>query len=1164
MARRPSNQDPAPALFESQQRASERRLRRQRALFIPRYLRDAGNAQSLRGPDFDRARTIVERWAQMDRSGELARMTESAIDAEFLAQVFCEGLGYASNTGGQSAWQLERERHLPDVGTVDGVLGRFPAETAPTAVVELKGARVDLDRDISNGRTAVQQAWDYLNALPECPWAIVSNFSTIRLYHRDRGSQAYETFDLAELQDEERFGQFYAIFHRDGLLASAARQTSRTLALLERSRTRQKEVGDKLYEHYRVLRQRLIGHLVDDERKPLDEAIAIAQKLLDRVLFIAFCEDRLLLPEHTLKRANSELPAFSRAANPAWDNFLALFAAVDRGNPAARIEAYNGNLFKSDAAIDDLDLEDTSWTTAMAGFGEYDFSEEVNVEVLGHLFEKSITELEKLRMGGLFALTDGQKGGPRVDDVEPKMLKSARRKKFGVYYTPEAFTGLLVEQTVDRVVRERFAKVAETVGVDPDEPGEADDAKRLRYWKGCLDVLPTIAICDPACGSGAFLIRAYDAMEAHYRTVIHGLAGAGHDPDAINRLEDEAPKRILRDNLFGVDVSHEAVEITQLALWIRTARRGHRLSDLSSNVVSGNSLVDDPDIDPAALDWAEAFPSIFGADGPGGFTCVIGNPPWERVKMQEREFFALTDPKTASSVSAADRKKRIKALPKANPELYKRYVEAKAEAQHTLDYARKGGRYPLMGKGDINLYALFAELAMTIVAPDGLVGLLMPSGVATDKTTRHFFNVLVDDRRLATLYDFENKKGVFPDVDGRFKFSAIVYGGRERVFEKAEFVFFAHEVEEVVSAQRGRRVRLAGEDFALLNPNTKTSPIFRTQRDADLTKAIYRRVPILIDHNRQRGGNPWGVKYFTMFHQTNDAALFKTAGHWSKLGYRLDGNVFTKRAKKVLPLYEAKMVQAYDHRAASVIVEENNWVRQGQKETTSLVQHQNPEFTVLPRWWVEERHVAKAIEGDLRCAYLSFKDVTSATNQRTMIAAFAPTVAFVNSMPVLLPDRSLPMRRVCCLLANLNALPYDFVARQKVGGTHLNFFIVEQLPTLTSDAYDEPCPWERGVTMERWISDRVLKLTCTADDLRPLAEACGFEGSLGDGVHKWKDAERAELTAELDAAYAILYGLEENELAYMLSTFQGMNDDERAGVLRAYQGLRSHDLLGQG
>jgi hypothetical protein len=413
---------------------------------------------------------------------------------------------------------------------------------------------------------------------------------------------------------------------------------------------------------------------------------------------------------------------------------------------------------------------------------------------------------------------------------------------------------------------------------------------------------------------------------------------------------------------------------------------------------------------------------------------------------------------------------------------------------------------------------------------------------------------------LIRLYDFENRRKVFPDVDGRFKFSVLVFGGKEVKTAAADFAFFLHGMEEL--EEKKRHITLSGKDMALMNPNTRTCPVFRSRRDAELTKAIYRRVPVLIDRNRKQGGNPWGIKFVTMFHQTNDAELFRSREDLVKLGAKQDGNRWKKGKQVFLPLYEAKMVQAYDHRAAGVVIEKENWMRQGQTEPTSLVFHQNPEFVVQPRWWVESGDVGKAIGGNAKPYYISYKDVTSPTNQRTMIAAMIPHVGVVNSAPLVLTGDDIGPRQGCCLLANLNSFPYDFVARQKVGGVHLNFFIVEQMPTFPPDRYAERCPWDKRQTLEKWLSERVLKLSCTADDLRPLGEAAGFDPP----VHKWNPRERAELTDELDAAFFLLYGIDREDAAYMLSTFSGAaRGDEESGMFGSADGvLEAYDRLATG
>lgn len=1172
-------------LFAAQEIAHARRIRRQRALFIPKFLREIATSKALAGTQQDRAYKIAVRWADLHASGRLAEHNETTIDTQFLDQLFGKGLGYELKTINPDAYTLEHKFPVSGVGIADAAIGLFPKEMTPYAVIELKGAKTDLDRDKSNGRTAVQQCWDYMNAIPTCQWGIVSNFALIRLYHKSKGTLSYEEFAIEELRDRDRFNQFYALFERGGLLPSKLSQMPRAAALLDKTVRRQKEVGDELYNEYQFKRLELIEHLNRYERKDLDEAIRIAQKLLDRIIFIAFCEDRELLPERCLERAANDIPAFSKVTNPRWHNFLGLFHAVNKGsNGTPKIDRFNGGLFAEDPGVDKLDLQDEPWAAAFSGFGRYDFSEEVNVEVLGHLFERSITELEKLRVGGLYALkanarhdsvvTRGRKAGsrkpkpapaPAQPDAISKMPKSAQRKKFGIYYTPPAFTGLIVERTVETIVSERFAAIATNHQRNPEQIGDASKSIQLKYWRECHKALKAITVCDPACGSGAFLIRAYDALDAQYKAVVHGLAGAGESPESVEQAEDAIPNDILTHNLYGVDLSREGVEITQLALWIRSARKGKTLADLSANIVHGNSLVSDPKVDPKALDWQSTFPRVFQGQNPG-FTCIIGNPPWERVKVQDREFFSLTDPETAGAVNASDRKKRIAAMPKINPDLHASYLKAVEVATNISGYARKpvenGGRYPLTGRGDINLYMLFAELARSLVAPDGLVGLLVPSGIATDDTTKHFFNDLMDSKRLASLYDFENKEAHFEDVHRSFKFTALIFGGTERTTAQADFVFFARNVEETAHHNKQRHIALTAADMALLNPNTRTCPIFRTRRDADLTRAIYARVPVLIDHNRESGGNPWEIKFLRMLDQTNDAAHFKPASHWEKKGYTLDAGIYTSGKKRALPLYEAKMVQAYDHRAASVVVKDGNWVRQGQTIETRPVEHQNPEFTVTPRWWVDESKVNKSLDGHPGNPrwFLAYKDVTSATNERTMIASFIPRVGVVNSAPLILTPQTTDPRLQCCLLANLNSIVYDFVARQKVGSVHLNFFIVEQLPTLPPDAYADPCPWSPKHALESWISERVLRLSCTAEDIKPLALAAGFEGSKGGGIQMWKEQERTRLRAELDAAYAHLYGLTEDDLAYILTSFNGIRDDTRDQIMENYRDLATANM----
>lgn len=1103
-------------------------------LILPNVLANAAVDFRLSPEREEEAHEIIRKWADMERSGKLAGMTESALQGEFLADIFGKVLGYKLFSENEQEWEIQTAYRV-NGGTADAALGvfRHDAPGIPHAMVELKGPLVNVDRDRFNGRTAVDQCFDYLIEQPGCPWGIVCNYVSLRLYHRNHTKRRFELLTLQELakRDLRRFREFWVLFARGNLLPVTRRQKPLVQRLLEETEDKQREVGEDLYTNYHEQRTELISLLTRAPfKKPLEEAIRIAQKLIDRIIFVAFCEDRGLLPPRSLEKAWRELPPFKIATNPRWQNFLALFRTVDRGDSDLGITPFDGGLFAPDPALDDLDLPD-EYTEFFKNIGTYDFRDQVNVDVLGHLFERSIRDVGRIRETGVVGLRT-------PEAPTPKMTKSAERKRGGIYYTPVEFTTFIVDNTVRPAISDRLAALAERHGLDVSEARLADEPSSALadFWKDCIESVRTVKVCDPACGSGAFLIQAYHAFEEAYRELLaHKAFHEGRNRS--DPLEEEVPDIILNDNLYGVDLSPEAVEIAQLALWIRSARRGRSLADLSENIRCGNSLVTDPAVHPRAMDWVNAFPEVFAEDG-GGFDCVIGNPPWERMKLQEREFFDGAAPEIAAAVSAATRRKRIAELERENPDLHARYVAAKEAAENASGYARQGEEFPLTGKGDINTYALFAELARRLVAPHGRVGLLVPSGIATDHTTRDFFASLVESEALAALYDFENKAPFFPDVHRSLKFCVLLFGGAETKSRAADFVFFARSMSDLKDSER--HIRLSPDDLKALNPNTRTCPIFRTRRDAELTRAIYRRVPILIDRRRTKGGNPWGMCFLRMFDQTNDAELFHTAEGLAEMGCKRDGPFWRKGRRRFLPLYEAKMVQAYDHRAASVIVNPTNWMRQGQTRTTTPVEHQNPEFTASPRFWVDEQCVSDALGDAAESAHLCFKDVTSPTNQRTMIAAFIPFAGVMNSAPLVLAGAGISSRAQCCFLANLNSLVYDYVARQKVGGVHLNFFIVEQVPTLPPDRYAKRCPWDKRRTLERWISDRVLALTCTADDMRPLAEEAGFD----EGLHPWDEAERTDLMAELDAAYFLLYGVGRDDVEYVLSTFPYTQEEQ--------------------
>jgi hypothetical protein len=567
--------------------------------------------------------------------------------------------------------------------------------------------------------------------------------------------------------------------------------------------------------------------------------------------------------------------------------------------------------------------------------------------------------------------------------------------------------------------------------------------------------------------------------------------------------------------------------------------------------------------------WHLEFPEVFlqtsevseTSEVSGGFDVVLGNPPWERIKLQEKEFFAGRDAGISNASTAAQRRKLIARLPKTNPALAAEYAAALRDSEAASHLLRDSGRFPLTAGGDINLYAVFAGLARQLIAPDGRAGLVVPTGIATDYTYRDFFADVVASGQLASLYDFENREGLFPGTHRSYKFSLLTLTGGGA--GEADFAFFLHTAGELADPER--RFPLGKDHLALMNPNTRTVPVFRTRRDTELTRKLYRAAPVL--HNEQAGENPWGVSFLRMFDMTNDSGLFRTREQLEAQGYELDGNRFVCGDDVLLPLYEGRMIGHYDHRCASVGISEKEVMRSGVTLETSLDEHREPTFYAMPRYWVVPQYITERVPGDhKRGWFIGFKDVTSPTNERTLICSTIPRTAVGNKVPLLLTERS--PEQACGFVANLSAYVFDFVVRQKIGGVSLNFFIVKQLPVLPPDRYTP--------NLLDFIVPRVVELTYTAWDLQaftqdvlaevgPATWARWFQGAP---VHSspppawaaglvlapfvWDEARRARLRAELDALYAHLYGLTREELAYILDTFPIVRrkDEARWGEYR--------------
>jgi len=562
----------------------------------------------------------LEAWAEMIATGRIYDLKEKALYGEFTSKLIEGVLGYRGPTSGAEYTVATEQAILR--GSVDLALGRFGGKKADiVAPFELKGAATrDLDAIMpGRNKSPVQQAWEYAMNAPGVKWVLVSNMVELRLYGFGEGTAAYETFRLERLVDPDEYARFMLLLSADNLLSG------HTLDLLKESRLEDKDITEKLYDDYSALRVKLIGAVqaADARVDPLD-AIAVAQKILDRVLFVAFAEDTGLLPDNTLATAFSAQHAFNR--RPIWESFRGLFNAIDQGSEGLKIPRYNGGLFQPDARIDRLELPDDI-CEGFKTLGDYDFASEVSVTVLGHIFEQSIADVERLQA---FA---------RGEEQEPEKTSgtTGRRKRDGVVYTPDYIARFIVAETLGAHLEEIFTDVLRVhakAGADLSDYEKIPwrrKSSELEAWQTYRDRLKTLRIVDPACGSGVFLIMAFDFLKAELSRANDKIAALqGKDLHIHDLLDPDS--EILTNNLFGVDVNEESIEIAKLSLWIKTARRGKVLDSLDANLRVGDSLIEDSNF--AYLDhaftWADAFPEVFAE---GGFDVVLGNPPYVRMEL---------------------------------------------------------------------------------------------------------------------------------------------------------------------------------------------------------------------------------------------------------------------------------------------------------------------------------------------------------------------------------------------------------------------------------------------------------------------------------------------------------------------------------------------------
>lgn len=539
--------------------------------------------------------------------------------------------------------------------------------------------------------------------------------------------------------------------------------------------------------------------------------------------------------------------------------------------------------------------------------------------------------------------------------------------------------------------------------------------------------------------------------------------------------------------------------------------------------------------------WHVEFPHLFtpaadpgenGTGWEGGFSCVVGNPPWERVKLQEQEFFAAREPAIAGAKNATERKRLIAALGDESP-LRADFEAAIRQSAGTTHLLRDSGRYPLTGTGDVNTYSVFAETMRSLLVHNGRMGVLTPTGLATDATTAAFFRDTIRSARLAVMFGFVTNPQIWSDIGHRrYAFSITVLTGGEPVDGAVRLAFHMRHPRELIGK---RLVELANEEILVLNPNTGTLPIFRDPFDAEITLGIYRRHPVLI---RDGAVNRWGLSFARLFDMAADSGLFDDWDELAESGATFDGWAWVDGERRWLPLYEAKLLAHYDHRFSSYAD-----VPEGHEGTAlprlTEAQHDDPGLEPRARYWVAEKDVTATLVDQRdprkrprweRDWFLGWRDIARASDVRTFIPSVLPRAAVGHKFPLAFlvnPDRG-PL-----LQAVWSSLICDYVVRQKLSGSGMSYFIVNQLACPAPETFDQPASWQDGGTLGEWVLPRVLELSYTSYRIAAYARDLGDDGP----PFRWDPARRELIRAELDAAMFHVYGLARAETEHVLDSF---------------------------
>jgi len=643
---------------------------------------------------------VLQNWHEDYHHGSLRTDNETSREQAFNQQFFVEILGYSVKPSKQFNFDPKSSTQSGQIP--DARIGSFQTDgesDKTVAVVELKGASVSLDKPQKHhgNLSPVQQGFKYKPQYRGCEFVIVSNFYELRLYNDNMlDFEVWTLDDLVDPADDYiNFRTFYYLLSKDNLVGESG--DSKTKSLLLQARTRQDEIGKKFYRDYSQAREGLLRDIWDNNeviRQTPDLAISLSQKLVDRVVFCCFAEDSAFIPEGSIAKLIQETN--NSAFGNLWGMLKLFFEAVDVGNTKLGIpQGLNGGLFAKDQTLDDLKISEKSLKLLLE-LSNYDFRDDLTVGVLGHIFEQSITDLEELRASAV---------NTKILDLK----NSSRRKRDGIYYTPDYVVKSIIDSSLGAYLREIEIKCIEEAGLNDKLSEKVFEKRQQEAYLKYQDQLETIRILDPSCGSGAFLVGAFDYLMSEHQRV-HAIL----QPDIFN--QDLFVRQILLNNLYGVDLNSESVEIAKLSLWLKSARPGQKLTSLDENIKCGNSLISDELVaDKAAFNWQREFQFL---ESEGGFDVVIGNPPYVRADI----------------------------MVKSNP-LEREYINREYET----------------AKGNWDLFVPFYQKAFDLLKRGGLCSLIVPNKILVADYAEQLRRYLLSKGSVIGIVDV-SRVGVF-DVD---------------------------------------------------------------------------------------------------------------------------------------------------------------------------------------------------------------------------------------------------------------------------------------------------------------------------------------------------------------------------------------------------------------